>query len=480
MPTRTDHILFRGAAVLLWLLAVGIVFLVPWPPMQDYPQHLFIAHVNADYGNPAHNWPRFYQAGLHLAPYSAFYLLTAALDRAVGILTAGKIVLCLYLTLIAAVIRQTARNRRRPPWAALLLLPLAFHQMYFMGFTNFLLSIPLLLMTTSRKRPPVIGEAVLAGLIFLCHPYTLLVYIVLAMAGAFLAERGQRRRGLIVPLAAALVFLVWYALNRPAGERLPLLWWPAADLMRYYLLPFNGFLIHNGLQATAVLPWLGVAACLLSAGFHKGEKTIPGRRSLVFFALTLAGYALLPFWAGKYSYFNLRLAPISYALAVLAAATLPLRRSAGLILAALCAVLLLQSATLQRRISDETATIMPVIEQMRPNATVLPIVFATGSSALDKKFFPEAHAHDFFYYHLIAGGGANPNLFPNPMLPIAFKKGVTLPAASHGFSWNEQGRYYNYILTREAPAAFAPFIGRFVRPLASSPPWTLYLNPAQP
>jgi len=486
MNAGTDMSLFRCCAALLGLIAIGVVWLVPFPPMQDYPQHLFITYVNATYNDPAFDWPVHYQAGLRAGPYSLFYLLTAGATRMVGPLAAGKAFLTLYICLVGLAARPARRDADTPPpWGGLALFPLAFHQMYFMGFTNFLISIPLLLFALNdlprlRRSPgaaAALRHALLTGLVFLSHPYTLLVYICLAGADALFPRR--HLPALAPPLIALGVFAAWYAATMGGrGQGLPLQWWPWGDNAMYFLLPFNGFNLADGPRWPIILSWSVILAAAVHARLACGRRRLVPTRLAVFFLLTLAGFFVLPFWAGRYSYFNLRLAPIAYFLAALLLASLPMRRGAGLAVAMACGALLVQSATLQKTISDETAALVPLIEKMRPNALLLPISFKTGSAALDPKFFPEAHAHDFFYYHIIRGGGANPFLFPNPMLPIAFKPGVRLPRATHGFSWNEQGRFYDYILTRQAPAGFLPFIQRFARLTGTSGQWALFSNPA--
>jgi len=482
---------YISCAVLLSAACLAVVWAVPFPPMQDYPQHLFLALVNATYTDPARNWPQFYEATLSIGPYSLFYFLAAGLAKAVSITTAGKIVLSAYqLLLLLVALRLPGPDREHPPWGALLILASSFNQMYFMGFTNYLLSLPLLLLAMDDfhrlarafRLRNLARHLIIIGLIFLCHPYSFLVYIVLAGATALLFERGQGIRALVVPIGAAVLFAAWFAGARPTGDtgRMPLLWWPAADTIGYFLLPFSNMNISSGMDWPAAAPWLLVAAicgCTITSGLRHGRRPLADSRALVCLLMVGAGFFALPFWVGKYSYFNLRLAAPTLFFAGAALGTMPVRRGAGLAICGLCAIIIFQSWQVQAKVSRETAEIVPLSRKMRPNAKVLPMMFNTASAVLDPKFFPEAHAHDFFYYHLLQGGGANPNLFPSPMLPVRFKKGVALPLATHGFSWQEQGRFYDYILTRDQPAGFSPFIRRYARSLGSSGRWALYEAP---
>ncbi len=492
-PSRT----YLTAVFLLALGCLGPIWLPRFPALQDYPQHLFLAHVNATFNDPRYNWRHFYQADLRLGPYVVFYAVVVWLERFVPVVVAGKLFLSGYIACLAGVailMRGQVDTPDRPPWGCLLLFPLAFSQMYFLGFTNYLLSLPLLLVAWLDHQRLCQGEAppwlwgrqvLIVGLIFLCHPYTILVYLCLAAGNLLLPnpDGGRRRPAALAPPGATLLlFALWYILKLPGNHgRMPLLWWPLAENLRYYLLMFTAMRWTNGLDWPSVLTWLA-ALLLVVWGLIRRVKAggkMPGRLSLSL-GLATAGFFILPFWAGQYSYFNLRLAPVSYLLAALLAGFGLLPPLAGVGLALLCGLLIGLSAAVQAGVSRETAQIVPLLAEMAPNAKLLPMTFHTESALLDPHFFPETHSHDYFYYHLLVGGGASPSLFPSPMLPVSFKPGVDLPLATHAFSWLEQGSHYDYILTRGAPSAFAPFVSRYAVPVGKSGEWQLFKNPKPP
>jgi hypothetical protein len=491
----------------LTLFCLWPVWALEFPPLQDYPQHLFLAHVNATYSNPAYTWPQYYLADLKFGPYAFFYLLVAGLDTIMPIVLAGKLYLSLYIALYSGLAIVLANKRRldNPPWASLLLFPLAFHQMYFMGFTNFLLSVPLLafaildhqhLMAERPSAFAFVRQAVLILLLLLCHPYTILVYIGLALANALLPAvnalwrkiRGQRvlasgvalypKAAFVPPIATACFFGIWYVTSLPVNQgKMTLLWWPRQETLNYYLLMFTGMRWTSGVNWMTLLAWIASSTIVLFGAVRscKARVVFPQWAALAF-VLTTAVFFVLPFWAGQYSYFNLRMAPISYLFAAILAGYCTLSRGTGLGLATLAALLISQSTSMQVAIAKETAEIKPLILRMEPNATVLPMTFRTESAILDGHFFPEAHSHDYFYYHLLVGGGASPNLFPSPMLPVRFKPGVNLPKATHDFSWQEHGSKYDYILTRGAPAEFTPFVSRYAPLIGQSGDWLLFKN----
>ncbi len=487
-----DTKLYLGAVLTLTILCLWPIWGLEFPPLQDYPQHLFLAHVNATYNNPAYNWPQYYLADLKLGPYALFYLIVAGLDKITSITMAGRLYLSLYiglLTGLAMVLLKKTPYNRNPPWGSLLLFPLAFHQMYFMGFTNFLLSVPLLAFAVLdhqrfKSHPPsawaFCRQAAMVLLLLLCHPYTILVYICLTGANAILPEaNGPRHKSAFIPPAVtAALFLIWYATALPGNHgKMPLLWWPWQETLRYYLLVFTGMRWTDGINWPTLSTWLAASAIILFGAIRAAKTgvTFPKRAALAF-ALTTLGFFALPFWAGQYSYFNLRMASISYLFAAILAGFCSLPTRAGLGLAAIAALLISQSIFMQSAISHETAEIKPLLSSMTANATILPITFKTESAILDRHFFPEAHSHDHFYYHLLVGGGASPSLFPSPMLPVRFQPGLDLPLATHGFSWQEQGAKYDYVLTRGAPAEFPPFIRRYAPLVSQSGAWLLFKN----
>ena len=85
-----------------------------------------------------------------------------------------------------------------------------------------------------------------------------------------------------------------------------------------------------------------------------------------------AGAFALPFSLGYVTYFNARIVPIAYALAAVALSRLKL--GAGSASVVVVGATLLCAAEVPRHaiISDEFASLKPLLERMEPNARVLP------------------------------------------------------------------------------------------------------------
>src|SRR5215468_3672435 len=183
---------FWGATVLLTVLCLWPIWSLRFLAMQDYPQHLFLSYVLHTYRDPAFDWSA-YRADLRVAPYSLEYWLMQAFATFGSIELAGRLLVSLYVVLMGAVVVRAARRlpAGHTPWGLLLCFPLVFNQTYFLGFLNFLLSLPLLVLALLdledfaaqriRARRALRHAAFLTAL-FLCHPFGALLYLAFATA----------------------------------------------------------------------------------------------------------------------------------------------------------------------------------------------------------------------------------------------------------------------------------------------------------
>jgi hypothetical protein len=466
--------------------------------MQDYPQHLFLSYVLHTYDDPALDWSS-YRAALRLTPYSLEYWLTHAFAQFVSIETAGKLLVSLYVLLMGAVVVRAARRlpHAHTPWALLMFFPLIFNQTYFLGFVNFLLSVPLLFLALLdledftaqpiRTLSALRHAAYLTGL-FLCHPFSALLYLAFASAYAvsLWKDRASLRRILWPIVLFTLIVATWAFTQHvaPSSENhraWAVIWWPFEALWKFYAIQFTGMRINNGVDALSIALWSGLMLALCTSALRAPSGVTLRHPYPAWFALALAGYCMLPFWFGYYAYFNLRLAPVSLLVLVMWCAPLRVPRAVGFAIAALSAGLVVISAQIQARVSEETAQIVPIIAQMERNARVLPIYADASTQVLDSWIFLNLHAHDHNYYHIIAGGGANPNLFPNPMLPVQLRPDALLPAvedsAKESFAWKNFQPYYRYVLVRGAYPLLDEYLSSYVIARARSGGWTLYENP---
>ena len=490
---RADRVfficLFSLACISLWPIW-GVHFL----PMQDYPQHLFISKILATYNDPVYDWHTYYAVDLRPTPYSLSYIFKNLLARVVGLETAGRILLSLYVGFIAllVVLLRKRHGTAGEPWPLLLLFPFLFNQIYYLGIENYLIAIPILFLCiehldrfADRKisAKSITIHSLLLVFLFAAHPYTLLVYIVfcLATASIRLPDRGAFWRAIAPATILCVIFTAWYLyfsakLDPAHYDYYGLSWWSLKGTLLYYLLPFTGMRITAGVNWMVMTTWTLLFAVILFEGIQRKEWFSLPVKEVRLFLLTSIGYFVLPFGAGHYSYFNLRLAPISYILLCIIFSRIPLKRSKGIILTVLAAFLVVYSLNLGRSVSSETEEILPVLKKMEPNALILPLLFEASSTELDPLFFHQFHSHDHDYYHVLVGGGANPFNIRNPFFPVQFKKYLSLPfpATPEKFTWESHGVNYRYILTRGASQDFTGRLQKESRLVLRSGEWTLF------
>ena len=529
-----------------WLVALeAFLCLTLWPiwserfpPMQDYPQHLLQAQMLRVHDRSAFDYNRDFE--FHLRPYyAAFTLATLLFSTLAPIEIAGKLALSLYPVLIAVLVFRLGRRcgERGAPWGALLFFPMAFNQQYFLGNTNYLLSLPLLilalmdfedLLAGPLRAWPALRHFLWQGLLFITHPFTFMAYVCLALVAAFAARDKKKyghlqhggtedaekhgeeirivesrknssvllsalrvsvlRTGLAgkVLLMMAGAFLLFAASwiesvaasvpKVPAGGEIQ--WFPLKLTWTFFALMFNGMQWSRGAQPIPLVLWGGVFAIVLGAMIarRKERGAFPRRRAIVLVPVIIA-FCGLPSCVGTFTFINLRVAAIVYFLLALMAADLEFRGWRRYALAALLALTMADSIVRQARISGEVSEIVPVIERIPANSRILPLVFEASSAELEPCFF-DAHLHDHDYYHILVGGGFNPYFFQAPVLPVHYRKGAERPAPGEynpwGFSWEEHSSDYGYFLARGAPESFKSYIVRRCDEAAVSGKWTLY------
>jgi hypothetical protein len=465
-------------------------------PMQDYPQHLFLSHVIATYENPAYNWKEFYTVDLKLSPYMLWYLAMKPLSLLYGVEVAGKMLFSLYILLISLLVHRTRRlcPKGAFPWGALLLFPFAFNQVYFMGFANYIVLLPVLMLAVMDLEElalkglswwRVVLHATFLTTLYLGHPYTVLVYICLAVTTAlcFWDNRSTMLKVLLPSVLLGGGFLHWYLVCHNASPvsnsySWRVNWLSVNNLIHYYIPMFTGMRLTNGPDWSALVAWIVIATTCLYAWQHTQNRYSMFKLPIFLFFASIAGYFVLPFRYGYYSYFNLRLAPVSYFLMVLLLARLLMAPIARILVAVATVTLVVLIIISQSRVSRSSEAVLPLLGVMEKNSLVLPLIFDSASTVIDPACFDEFHMHELNYYHVLIGGGANPTLFPNAMMPVQYRPGIYLPYPEkpYDFRWEEHGQYYTYFLLRGAPAEFSRRLKMHTKLVATSGPWSLFLN----
>lgn len=485
---------------LVWVAVLTLACL--WPiwgyrflPMQDYPQHLFIAYVLSTFDSPEFDWPQNYELN---SSWSA-YVLTYGLLRVFSVLTnievAGKLLTSLYVLLSSAVVLRAARyhSAGQTPWALLLIFPFIFNQTYFLGFQSYLLSIPLLFLALMAlgefaSRPVTFGavfyQSGILALLFLTHPFSVLTYLVFGFILALFnfSDRTLFRKTMIPLVLVTTLFTAWYFIsstqaNAPKYDW-AIGWWQGRYVATFYFTMFTGMRWFNGMDFYAVALWIAIFGLLLFFALRYWSHLRIQTPPVIFLVLALLGFIILPFWMGYYAYFNLRLAPVTYILLAWLFAGVRLPNAAGHICGALIIGLIVISINLHAKISEETEQILPILAKMEKNSAVLPLLLDSRSKAIDQDIFYQLHAHDHYYYHVLVGGGVNPLPFPNPMLPLHLRQDRKWPTPEALDEllprvWQEVISRYRYVLVRTETSEPILQLSQFATVIMRSGPWTL-------
>ncbi|HEV2521792.1 MAG TPA: hypothetical protein VGT24_05365 [Candidatus Acidoferrales bacterium] len=144
--TRIRRTFLPFLALLVVALLLGPVWIVAFPPLLDYPNHLARSFILTHLNRPGFSFSEFYRADWGLYPYLGMDAVLAVLGRLLPIEIAGRVYLslCLLAVPLAAwfFLRQALHDENpRALWSPLWSLLIAYNVFFLEGFLNFDLSI---------------------------------------------------------------------------------------------------------------------------------------------------------------------------------------------------------------------------------------------------------------------------------------------------------------------------------------------------
>jgi hypothetical protein len=413
------------AAAALWVLPLWVV---RFPPMVDYPQQLALSAILRWYSDPLRRFRETYELALW-TPHGLFKLLTAGLAWVMPIEVAGKLVVSASLLGVGVAALALCRRARRPGWYALLALALTYNTVFYWGFVDNLLAIPLALggvamadalFERSVDRPfgwrPWLALAGVTVLFYTVHLQFLLLFA--GMVGWIaICRRPPWRRlalwlsALIPGVAACLAVMAYGVLRTPVGViseyerrmrsapplRLPL----TAKLLRLPDLLFGPYPDRTGWMLLGLL----AATAILAIAFRKRSPS-PDLLFRTRFA-TLAGwlallYLILPEFRGGYLIAD-RVAPFAAMVAVLA---LPppvpeRRRLVAALVGLVVAVQFMQTLSAFLRFRGESAGLEELLAGTAPGQNLGGLIFERQSASW--RGMP-VYLHFPAYYQVEKGG----------------------------------------------------------------------------
>jgi len=438
LDRAAQQALIMGAAVLI-LANLLPIWLVRFPPLQDYPNHLLSAHIVAHYNDPNFDYAQNFILSWRPVPNVLGILIMAGLACVVATPLAGKLVLSLYIIIfplsIFYLLNAVDSNKLL---LGLFGFPLTYSWFFNMGFLNFCLSLPLYFFavgfwwkTRSGQRHRVYRIVVLGLLtllIYLSHFITFGVWII-TVALLSLTSVGWRttiKRGLllaglvaIVLIPAALVFdAVWVQLEAIFDLITPSVI-VFASLPTKLAITFRPFISFRALVEGAILLVLlfSYLALLLRNAAQWTATPLLG------LALLMVGlFLVLPVGFRGPFYIARRMLILAVILG-LPVLYVPTRLRWRFILTGFLTAMSIAHTSVMlgvyRRADAELTDYYAGLQHIPPHQTVLPILRV-------HRGYVYYHDHAWAYYH-IDHGGLSPGVFSGRDQLLSYRHRPPLP-----------------------------------------------------
>jgi len=476
------------------LAATGLLWLTPYLPMIDLPQHAGQVRLLHDLLTGTSPWQSQVQI-VWLTPYLAGYVPAALLSWLLPVHAAMAAMLSAALVLWVLAWQALRRRVDADPRLDWLILPGFFGFAFGWGFFTFLVAAPLgvcfLLLAERDARAPGTGSGLLlaaasGGLLF-AHG---LVFAFANMAGVLMAC-GQRRgwpgiRRLLPYGVGGLTCVLFFLADHSSGQGFDLKavkWGFSAERLMFPL--------YTVLTSTRDIDF--VAVLLLLAWAPRWlECRLQRDRPLAWMPLLAVLLVALSWPSGAlqnsavYQRFALFLLP-AYALVFRAPGddrASPPRAGSAYLLPVLCWAVLLGHGLRILAFDRETADWTAVAAQAEPQQLALGLVLDRDSPAAND---PVTYLHFFAWYQAEQGGLVDYNFAQNRVQLIHYRPGQA-PAADEGFNhhpwefdwFREQGRRYRYIFVRSRarPDALFAHADCTLTLRAQSGAWWLYQREA--
>lgn len=397
-------------------------------PSQNGPWYLLQVHMTKEFNNPAWDYSDYYRISWHPTPHMLHNVLVFALNYIFPLLIAEKVALSVYVILMPLSIfyflSSVAPDRKILGLLAFLMI---HSYVFYRGYHNFSLSIPLFFFTFAfwhRHREHLglkqaVMVAAMAGATYLAHLATFL-FLACTIGCYRLVETRRLRRAILAVLCVTwpgwLLFVDHCLLVSgnanwidPSDTSLLRPHTAIENVVRkmFYSISFPAYIL-------AALPWLWVVYLLcrrflcLKRGRNGFWQSFFRDPLLVVLGAGTLCYFVVPYKVLGWHYVNIRMIPFIFVLAMACAASLPELRRRSIFRAAfvttVCVAALgvdcllsLKVVQMHRDVEEYTSGI-PAFDG---NTPLLPIL------AENKPFGqvrPVTRCHE--YYH-VEKGGAN-------------------------------------------------------------------------
>jgi len=438
---------------ILFFTLIGAILIVPiwlveFPPLLDYPNHLAQAFVLTHLNDPSFHFSEFYRAKWDVYPYLTMVVSLMGMQRFIPLELAGRIFLSLCLLAMPLCVwfflRQANPGNDRISFWSLLL---SYNVFFLYGFINYFLGVALCFLALGLwlrylSRPTVVRWAIsLAALTLLYATHLFSFAIAGIVATTYLLFKRQSLRLFVLSWLLFLPGSLFYLQMqlRTTGPHdvsfegfMDKLDW-LSGFLRGYSPSIHRFTLV-ALLICAVLAW------------WKNSDFKWNREWIAVGSVLFVLYWLLPVGFGEGWHIYPRVLPILFV--VLLTISRIGRRARLLAIVALLLFLV--------RIGDITyhfweerprlAVMAQSFEMVPTNARVLPIIDGEYDSPIQRPYY------HFWAYGAIRRGWLLPNILSVPgMSALRLKEGVYRPDLSWDLDysappdWVNVGRYYDYV-----------------------------------
>src|SRR5262245_17009893 len=486
---------YRFAVPLLLAIVVTMVWIFPYLPMTDVPEHMLIAKILSVYGHSNLGYEEFYSAELPWNPYSMYFLAMYGLSALMSIETATRIFLsATFILTIAAYwywLHTLVPQQKAQTVPAILLL---FGLFFFIGMLNFLVSIPVMFFAMtlawrlgSEPGPVLRIQAPLAltlFLIYLSHPVTFGLTVAVLGVQWLLFSR-KRLPALVLAAAPSLLMLGYYATFRIAGEvpDYAMAWYRFSARAAMLLLPFGAFRDpkENAIVFASEVPyfWVAVALVVAAGAVSRRERKQDG--VMVIFAVLFVAAALLypsTIIGGQPGAMRITY-PASFVVLAALPATWHDRRCLRWLM---CAICLVAFCTLGYRFAlfqKEMKELRQVVSVIPPRQVVQPII--TDSHASGLRTYPLLHAAAWYCFY--QGGISMYSFSREPYFPVQQRRSLVENPPGEwsmdNFQYEQHQAGTQYFLVRTTRDHIVQDLERHVPLAGESGKWKVFgPNPA--
>lgn len=426
--------------LLLCLAYLVPIWVVEYLPTTDGPAHTYNAWIVRQHGNPEYPlFDRYYEVDARPLPNWLGHAAMAGLMTAVPPRASEKLLVSAYLLLFLAGARFLA-GAVDPAhgWLAFLAFPLAYNQLFQMGFYNFCLGLAFFLFTVGvwwRGRAAPGPRIVLAlhGLLLLTWFSHLVAHLLALVAVAGLALAGARREGsfpgrralaslaILIPQAA---LPAWFL----ASREMNLEWVPREAATVWSYLLHLGVVVSFGLRTGTVLAASFVILLALTLWSRLRRKEVRPSDAFLLLGLFFAVlYFVSPDEAAGGSLIKPRLALFAWLVLIPGLAPGLGPRGRAVAVGALAALALVHVAVLTRwyRQADRhVGELLAGTAHIVPDTRVLPLLFERDAAVSGRDLL----SHSFSYAALEKGLVSWDNYeAAADYFPVRFRPGAVRP-----------------------------------------------------